>query len=383
MIGANHARAVRQQDRAADDVFQLADIAGPGMGFQQSQRRVVDPAGLFRRRRMAQQHPESERGNIPRPVAQGGQPQGEHVKPVKQVFAEPPGFHFGRKVPIGGCHHPHINLDRTGRAQRQNFAFLQSAQQLGLQRQRQFANFVEQQRALVSGAEQAFPGVGRAGERAFLVPEQQGFQHRFGHGGAIDRDKRPGLARGQAVDELRQHFLAGAGRPFEQDGNLALRNPFRQRQQRQRLRITGNRPAALRRRGDQGRPRARQVLRIIGQRHARRRGQPQRRGGCVRQINRDIAAARDAGGHGGRDALAKHDPVTLPAPAHQRHGNADQRLMFGITVRSRSRRNGHYGPFWSCFGLGLGLPVQPLVLAARAFWSRQTFAAQTLHMWQI
>ena len=221
MLRPDHRRSIGQQDRAADDIFQLADIAGPVMRLQQRQRIAADPAGLAGSRGMAQQHPEGERGNITRPIAQRRQGQGEDIEAIEQVFAEPPGLDLGCQMAVGAGDHPHIDTDRAGRAQRQHLAFLQGAQQLGLQGQRQFADFVEQQRALVRRTEQALARFGCARERALAMAEQQRFQHRFGHGGAIDRDKRAIAARGKVVDKARQHFLAGAGRPFEQDGNLA------------------------------------------------------------------------------------------------------------------------------------------------------------------
>ncbi len=69
------------------------------------------------------------------------------------------------------------------------FALLQDAQQLGLQRNRHFRNFIEQQRAAVGEFELAFAHLVRAGECAFLVAEQNRFEHVFGNRRAVDRDE--------------------------------------------------------------------------------------------------------------------------------------------------------------------------------------------------
>ena len=306
---------------------------------------------------MAQQHPESERGNVARPVTQRGDAQREDVEAVKQVLAEPSGGGLGGEIAVGRGDDPHIDLERPGRAQGQHLAFLQRAQQLGLQGERQFADLVEQQRALVGGAEQPLARLGRAGEGTLAVAEQQRFEHRFGHGGAIDRHEGTLAARREAVDEAREHFLAGAGRAFEQDGNVTRRDAFGQRQQRERLRVAGDRPAAVRRCGEQGGPRGFGRGGIIGERDASRSGERQRGGGGMAERNRGDPLARQPAGQRRGDRLAQHDPLALPRHAHQRHGDANQsvmrgargfRLRRGCKARRSRRWNVHAGPcVWS------------------------------------
>jgi len=73
------------------------------------------------------------------------------------------------------------------------------------------------------------------------VTKQQRLQHRFGQCGAVDRDERLGGAGGGGVDGARQHFLAGAGRTVDQHGDVGLRHPLGQREQRQRFGVGGGR----------------------------------------------------------------------------------------------------------------------------------------------
>ena len=101
-----------------------------------------------------------------------------------------------------------------------DFAFLQHAQQLGLQRQRHLGDFVEQQRAALRLLELAGVRIDRAGEGAALVTEQHGFEHVLGDGRAVDRDEAVLRARTGAMNEPRQHFLAGAG--FADDQHRAI-----------------------------------------------------------------------------------------------------------------------------------------------------------------
>ena len=75
-------------------------------------------------------------------------------------------------------------------ANRPHLAFLQHAQKLHLHRRGHVTNFVQEDRALLGGFEQAFAVCGRAGERTFDVTKQFGFQKRFSECTAVDRDKR-------------------------------------------------------------------------------------------------------------------------------------------------------------------------------------------------
>ena len=69
---------------------------------------------------------------------------------------------------------------RPLRAERLELALLQHAQQLGLQRRRDLADLVEEDRAAVGQREAALLVGRRAGERALVVAEQLGLEQRLG-----------------------------------------------------------------------------------------------------------------------------------------------------------------------------------------------------------
>ena len=77
-------------------------------------------------------------------------------------------------------------------------ALLQHAQELRLRGQAHLADLVEEQHA--ARRQLDLPGLGllRAGERAALVAEQLRLEQLLGQRGAVQRDERPGLARGRA-----------------------------------------------------------------------------------------------------------------------------------------------------------------------------------------
>ena len=71
-------------------------------------------------------------------------------------------------------------IDRLVLADAANLAAFQHAQQLGLHRLGQLADFVEEDRAAVGHFEQADAMLVGAGERAFAMAEQLAFDQRLG-----------------------------------------------------------------------------------------------------------------------------------------------------------------------------------------------------------
>jgi hypothetical protein len=101
---------------------------------------------------------------------------------------------------------------------------LQEAQQLDLQRQRNVAHFVEEQRAAVGQFDLALGGLDRAGERALLVPEQLAFEQIFGDRRAVDRHERSAVARAGIVQAAREQFLAGSAGAQQHDRDIGARH---------------------------------------------------------------------------------------------------------------------------------------------------------------
>ena len=244
-------RIARQQKRAAHHILEFAHVARPRVSAQHCQCAVAQPRHRGPFRCVAQQHRESERGDVGAAFAQRGQREREHVEPVIKVGAEAAFVDFERQVAVGAGDHAHIDPDWLGRAERHNFAFLEHAQQLGLERQRHLSDFVKQQRPAVGCAEETLGRGMGAGERALLVPEQQSFEHRLGHCRAIHADEWASLAWRAIVDEAAEHFFAGAGGASDQHRDFALRDTFRQRQHREGLRVGRDRAAGAARCGDQ------------------------------------------------------------------------------------------------------------------------------------
>ena len=91
-----------------------------------------------------------------------------------------------------------------------HFFFLQDAQQLGLQFQRQFADFVEEDCAAIGGLKQSLLRFQRSGEGSLFVAEQLAFDQRGHQRSAVDRDERT-VGKGSAeVHGAGDQFLAGS-----------------------------------------------------------------------------------------------------------------------------------------------------------------------------
>jgi hypothetical protein len=68
----------------------------------------------------------------------------ENAEPVEEVLAKATLVDFLLQVPIGCGYYPYINPARAGVADPFKFLFLQHAEQLGLHRERHFADFIEE-----------------------------------------------------------------------------------------------------------------------------------------------------------------------------------------------------------------------------------------------
>src|SRR5262249_25845564 len=123
-----------------------------------------------------------------------------------------------REVAIRGGNHANIDALRAIATQALKFLFLQHAEELGLQLQRDVADFVEKKCAAVGELEAADFLVDRAGECAALVTEQLGFEQAGRDGRAIDFHKGAFAARTEIVNGASDQLFAGAGLPEDQHG---------------------------------------------------------------------------------------------------------------------------------------------------------------------
>ena len=108
-------------------------------------------------------------------------------------------------------------------AHREHLLFLEHAKKRCLRRERQIADFVEQQRPFLAAAHQAGPILRRTREGALAIPEQLGFDEGRWQRAAIDGEEGA-RAAGDVVDGGRDHFFPGARLAPDQDRHARARH---------------------------------------------------------------------------------------------------------------------------------------------------------------
>jgi hypothetical protein len=107
-------------------------------------------------------------------------------------------------------------------------ARLEHPQQLGLERERQVADLIEEDGTAVRLLERAGALAERAAERAALVAEELALEERLRDRRAVHGHERPPAARALLVEPARGAFLAGSGLAEEQHGRVGLGGPLEQ-----------------------------------------------------------------------------------------------------------------------------------------------------------
>ena len=157
--------------------------------------------------------------------------QRQHVEAEHQVGAEAALGHLLLQVAVGRGDDAHVQLYLAASAEALHALFLQHAQQLGLQSQRQFADLVEQQGAAIGLLELAGLGAHRTGEGALFVAEENGLEHLLRDRRAVHRDEGRVRAGGKAMDVARHQLLAGAGLAGDEDRRTGRRHALGHGQQ--------------------------------------------------------------------------------------------------------------------------------------------------------
>src|SRR5664279_2470816 len=148
----------------------------------------------------------------------------EYIKPVEQVFPEPPALDLFLQVPVAGRDDPYIDLGSAGAPQPFKLAVLNDPEQLALQLQRHLADFVEEYGAAVGQLETPdLPGIS-PGERTLFPTEELAFDEVRRHCRAVDRYHWPVLASTPAVDGACDHSIAGAGLAKEKNCRILGRH---------------------------------------------------------------------------------------------------------------------------------------------------------------
>src|SRR5450756_1981263 len=113
-----------------------------------------------------------EKWHVVAALAKRGKRNRDDAEAVEEVLAEAPLGHERRSRSARGRDDAHVGVLRLDRAHGQELALLQDAQELRLRLDRNRADLVEEDRALVGRLEQTLLVGDRAGERASYVSEK-------------------------------------------------------------------------------------------------------------------------------------------------------------------------------------------------------------------
>ena len=104
-----------------------------------------------------------------------------------EILAEGPVLVGGFQIAVRGGDDAHVDLHALIAADGTHFFFLQHSQQLGLQFQGKFANFIKEDGAAISRLKQSLLGFQRAGEGSLFVAEEFAFDERGHQRSAVNR----------------------------------------------------------------------------------------------------------------------------------------------------------------------------------------------------
>ena len=149
--------------------------------------------------------------------AQRRQVERDHGQPVVEIGAEPAFLDGEREILAGGRDDGDVQGLVARAAEATHRALLDDLQQLRLQRDRQQADLVEEDRPAIGRLEESRLGLPRVGEGAALEAEQLGLEQRLGNGRAVDVHERPAPPGAVAVNGLGQEPFACSGLAQDED----------------------------------------------------------------------------------------------------------------------------------------------------------------------
>ena len=225
MFPAHLVTGSRDPYRKGTGVCQLTDIAGPRI----VQHEFLDlrvQAGRFRTHPLGgeSQVVMRQQQRIVAALTKRRQHDAHGVQAVEQVGAKRRLLDSFIQGPVGRRNDAHVHATHAGFSHTPRLALLQHTQQLHLQQRAGIADLIEEQRAAVSGVEQALAIGDRPREGAATMPKQFALDQGVWGSAAVVRHEPERTPATQVVERPRNQFLAGAGFSQHQDRQFARGN---------------------------------------------------------------------------------------------------------------------------------------------------------------
>ena len=159
-------------------------------------------------------------------MAERRQINGYRIDAIEEVEAEAAFLDLDAKIAVGAGDEAGLDGARGVAADPDEAAVLEHLQKLGLGREVEAADLVEEQGALVRLLNAAALGGVRPGKGALLVAEELGLHQAFRNGRTAHLYKRSLGAAGEDVQEACAHLFAGAALSLQEDGNPGICDAF-------------------------------------------------------------------------------------------------------------------------------------------------------------
>ena len=164
--------AAGQDDRPLQHVLQFADVAGPIVVRQRVQNRRRNGIDVTAHAMGVLLYEVArEQRHVFAAVSQWRNMHREDMQPIVKLGPESVVLHHGLQIPVRSSHQPGVRADRAAAANAFEFLVLDRAQQLRLEFERHFADFVEKERASMRQFKSSDLLRHRSGERALFVSE--------------------------------------------------------------------------------------------------------------------------------------------------------------------------------------------------------------------
>src|ERR1043165_9070272 len=170
---------------------------------------------------LAREEVRGEQGDVAVALAQRGESDLDAANAVVEILAKTSLLDGVFELAVRGGDDADVGGAVGGVADAAQFAVLQKAEELRLRRERELADFVEEERAAVGRLDETGAVTVGAGERAAHAAEELRLDERLRKRRAVDGGEGLGAPRRVAVDGARDELLAGAGLAEDADRDVA------------------------------------------------------------------------------------------------------------------------------------------------------------------
>ena len=184
VLRQNHVTAA-QQARPLNRVTQLTNITWPAVGEQTLnclRRKPHWSAGEF------DGEPAGKRKDVVLSLGERRHNQFNDIDAVVEIITKAAFEHLLAQIAVGSRYQPGIDLERRITADRRDLARFERPEQLGLQMERQLADFIKEECAAICCSKVPFPNLAGPCEGPLGVTEQLAFNKRLRQAGAVCRN---------------------------------------------------------------------------------------------------------------------------------------------------------------------------------------------------